>query len=145
RQFNKSLYEVLMFTFANADKNQVFSNLDSIREAWINLMTNDKEFIDSIEISTNTVKATRTRFDKWRMELESIIESGTKEPRCFSTHLKEELYESDPTCAICKQHISGIDDAALDHVKQYWKGGKTIPENARLTHRYCNWARSRKE
>ena len=27
----------------------------------------------------------------------------------------------------------------------YWTGGKTIPENARLAHRYCNWARSRKD
>lgn len=145
RQFNKSLYEVLMYTFSKTDKNQVFNHLDSIREAWINLMTNDKEFIDSIEISTNTIKATRTRFDKWRMELESIIEYGSKEPRCFSSKLKEELYNTDPTCAICKQKISSIDDSAVDHIEQYWKGGKTIPENARLVHRYCNWSRSRKE
>lgn len=26
-----------------------------------------------------------------------------------------------------------IDDAAVDHVDQYWLGGKTRPENARLT------------
>jgi uncharacterized protein with ParB-like and HNH nuclease domain len=32
-----------------------------------------------------------------------------------------------------------------DHIKQYWTGGQTIPENARLTHRYCNTARPRKE
>ena len=134
-----------MYTFAKADKNQVYNNLDSIRESWINLMTNDQEFIDSIELSTNTIKATRTRFDKWRMELESIIEMGTKENRCFSLNLKQELYETNPTCAICKQHITSIDDAAVDHIKQYWKGGRTIPENARLTHRYCNWAQSRKE
>ena len=145
RQFNKSLYEVLMYTFSNADKNQVYNNLDSIRESWINLMTTDKEFIDSIEIATNTIKATRTCFDKWRMELESIIELGTKEPRCFSLNLKEKLYELDPSCAICKQRINGIDDAAVDHIEQYWKGGKTIPENARLTHRYCNWSRPRTE
>jgi 5-methylcytosine-specific restriction endonuclease McrA len=29
-------------------------------------------------------------------------------------------------------------DADIDHIKHYWRGGKTIPENARLTHRYCN-------
>jgi len=34
---------------------------------------------------------------------------------------------------------------AVDHIEMYWKGGKTIPENARLTHRYCNWARSKKD
>jgi HNH endonuclease len=43
------------------------------------------------------------------------------------------------------QSIAEIDDSAVDHIKQYWKGGQTIPENARLTHRYCNWARARSE
>ncbi|MDP2858918.1 MAG: hypothetical protein Q8P50_13205 [Bacillota bacterium] len=28
-------------------------------------------------------------------------------------------------------------------MEQYWVGGRTIPENARLTHRYCNGARPR--
>jgi len=36
-----------------------------------------------------------------------------------------------------------IDDAAIDHIQQYGQGGQTIPENARLTHRYCNLARPR--
>ena len=35
--------------------------------------------------------------------------------------------------------------AAVDHIEQYWRGGKTIPENARLTHRYCNMARPRND
>jgi hypothetical protein len=59
--------------------------------------------------------------------------------------LKETLFQNNNTCAICSQKIQGIDDSAIDHIKQYWTGGKTIPENARLTHRYCNWARSRKD
>jgi hypothetical protein len=70
---------------------------------------------------------------------------GQQKPRCFTLKLKEELYNGDPTCAICGQKIQNIDDAAVDHIEQYWVGGKTIPENARLAHRYCNWARSRKE
>lgn len=145
RQFNKSLYEVLMFTFANADKNKVYKNLDLIREAWIDLMTNDQEFIDSIEISTNTIKAVKTRFDKWRTILDNIIDIGSKEERCFSYELKEELFKANSKCEICKQRIIDIDDAALDHIEQFWQGGETKPENARLTHRYCNWSRSRKE
>lgn len=44
---------------------------------------------------------------------------------------------------ICGQKIHNIDDAAVDHIEQYWRGGQTIPDNARLTHRYCNVARSR--
>ncbi|CAG0952182.1 hypothetical protein METP3_00278 [Methanosarcinales archaeon] len=144
KKFNASLYDILMYSFAREDKNKVYQNLDSIREALIYLMTNDQEFIDSIELSTSTIQAVQKRFDKWRLTLQDIIGIAQKEPRCFSMKLKEELYKNYSTCAICNQKINNIDDTNIDHIEQYWKGGKTIPENARLTHRYCNLARSRK-
>ncbi len=145
KKFNASLYDVLMFSFAREDKNKVYQNLDAIREALINLMTNDQEFIDAIELSTSSIQAVTKRFDKWRTTLQEVIGIGQKEPRCFSLTLKEQLLETDASCSICGQKIQNIDDAAIDHIKQYWTGGRTIPENARLTHRYCNWARPRKD
>lgn len=145
KKFNASLYDVLMFSFAKQDKNTVYQNLDSIREGFIDLMTSDGEFITSIEKSTSSVQAVTTRFDKFRLMLQAIIGIGRKEPRCFSYTLKQRLYEQDQTCMICGQEIQGIDDSAVDHIEQYWTGGKTIPENARLAHRYCNWARPRKD
>ncbi|MCK4395469.1 DUF262 domain-containing protein [candidate division WOR-3 bacterium] len=145
KKFNASLYDVLMYSFAKEDKNKVYQNLDSVREAFIILMTDNQEFIDSIELSTSSVQAVIKRFDKWRLELQDIIGIREKEPRCFSLNLKEELYQNDPTCTLCGQKIHNIDDASIDHIEQYWKGGRTIPENARLTHRYCNWARSRND
>ncbi|MCQ4574442.1 MAG: DUF262 domain-containing protein [Candidatus Brocadiales bacterium] len=144
KKFNASLYDILMYSFVREDKNKVYQNLDSTREALIHLMTNDRELIDSIELSTSSVQAVTKRFDKWRLVLQDIIGIAQKEPRCFSSKLKKELYDSDPTCTICCQKILKADDAAIDHIEQYWTGGKTIPENARLTHRYCNWARPRK-
>jgi len=145
KKFNASLFDILMYTFANSDKNTIYQNLDSIREGFINLMTTNQEFIDSIELSTSSVTAVTIRFDKWRLFLQEIIGLGRKEIRCFSNKLKEELYKTDSTCSICGNKIQNIDDSAVDHIEQYWTGGKTIPENARLTHRYCNWARPRKE
>jgi len=145
KKFNTSLYDILMYSFAREDKNKVFQNLDSIKEALITLMTDDQEFVDSIELSTSSVQAVTTRFDKWRETLKGILGVNQKEPRCFSYQLKKEMMAVDPSCSLCNQRISSIDDAALDHVKQYWMGGKTVPENARLTHRYCNCARPRKE
>jgi len=141
KKFNASLYDILMSQFAAANKNSVMANLDSIREALIVLMTEDQDFIDSIELSTSSIKAVRTRFDKWRMALEATLATTVKQPRCFSLALKQELCDANPTCGICGQHIAELDDAAVDHVEMYWLGGQTIPENARLTHRYCNWAR----
>jgi hypothetical protein len=145
KKFNASLYDILMYSFARQDKNKVYQNLDSIREALIDLMTNDQEFIDSIELSTSSIQAVQKRFDKWRLTLQEIIGIAQKEPRCFTMKLKEELYTNDSTCAICNQKINNIDDTNIDHIEQYWKGGKTIPENARLTHRYCNlsWSRNK--
>lgn len=145
KKFNVSLYDILMYSFAKEDKNKVYQNLDAIREALIHLMTEDQDFIDSIELSTSSVQAVTIRFDKWRNTLQSVLGIAQKEPRCFSHQLKEELMKQNPTCAICQQRISNIDDAAIDHIKQYWTGGKTIPENARLTHRYCNCARPRND
>ena len=134
-----------MCTLAREEKNVIYQNLDSIREALIYLMTEDQDFIDSIELSTSSVQAVTKRFDLWRSELQNIIGIGKKEPRCFSMQQKEVLFKNDNTCAICNQKIREVDDSAIDHIKQYWTGGQTIPENARLTHRYCNWARSKKE
>jgi hypothetical protein len=143
RRFNASLYDILMYSLARESRNTVYRHLDSIREALIDLMSTDQDFIDSIELSTSSVQAVTKRFDKWRARLQDILGVAQSETRCFSHSLKQEMYDSDPTCQICHQAIRGIDDAAVDHVEQYWLGGKTIPENARLAHRYCNMARPR--
>jgi hypothetical protein len=143
KKFNASLYDIMMFSFAKSDKNIVYQNLDSIRESLICLMTENTNFIDSIELSTSSVQAVTQRFDIWRQTLQDIIGIGRKEPRCFSRQIKESLFADNGTCAICDQRIMNIDDAAVDHIKQYWTGGRTIPENARLAHRFCNWSRSR--
>jgi len=145
KKFNASLYDILVYSFAKEEKNRVFQNLDAVQEALIYLMTSDQEFIDSIELSTSSVQAVTKRFDKWRLTLQEVIGIQHKEPRCFSHALKREMFATDPTCKICSQKIQLVDDAALDHIEQYWRGGKTVPDNARLTHRYCNWARSRKD
>jgi len=142
RQFNKGLYDILMYTFAKTPKNRVYNHLDAIRESLLDLMTHDDSFINAIDKSTGSSEMVLTRFKIWEEHFEHLIGS-TKEPRCFSSKLKEEIYRADPSCMICEQRIQTIDDAALDHIHQYWMGGKTIPENARLTHRYCNWSRSK--
>jgi hypothetical protein len=144
-RFNASLFDILMDSFARVDKNSVYGNLDAIREAFIALMTTDLEFIDAIEIGTSEERKVVRRFDKWRNVLNDILGEQKKQARCFSYSLKEQLFNENPTCALCDNQISQIDDAAVDHIEQYWLGGKTITENARLTHRFCNASRPRKE
>ncbi len=143
KRFNVSLHDILMDSFSRVEKNLVYQNLDRIREAFIDLMTTDDSFIDAIEIGTSEERKVKRRFNQWNMRLNEILESKRNEPRCFSFKLKEELFDNDNTCEICNNTIQQIDDASVDHIEQYWNGGKTIPENARLTHRYCNWSRSK--
>lgn len=143
KKINSSLYDVLMFGFTAYEKPQIYPKLDEIREALIDLMANNDAFISAIELSTSSKQAVELRFDLWRTTLKKIVGATSSEPRCFSFALKTDLYERDPACSICKQMISSIDDSAVDHIDQYWQGGKTIAENARLTHRFCNWSRSK--
>ena len=146
KKFNYSLYDILMYSFSHVDRNKVQQNLDIIREALIYLMTNDIEFINAIEISTSSIQAVTKRFDKWRLMLQNIIGISEKEPRFFTHQQKEDLFNSgDQTCSLCNQRIHDIDDAHVDHIEQYWTGGKTELKNARLAHRYCNMVRPRKD
>lgn len=145
KKFNASLYDVMMGVFCDCDKNQVYKALDSLREAWIELMASNDEFIDAILLSTSSQAKVCKRFDLARGAVEDVLKNYRVQPRCFTLELKRELYDTNPTCQICKQKIQLLDDTAVDHVEQYWRGGQTIPENARLTHRYCNVARSRKD
>jgi len=124
------------------DENQIVPNSDTIREELLWMMTHEEDFVNAISGSgTDSKEKTLTRFDKWLSALKEIVGTPKTEPRTFSLQYKKQLWEFNPTCAICGQKIHIIDDAEVDHVEQYWRGGKTIPSNARLTHRYCNRSR----
>jgi|GEM_PF-375882 len=138
---NSSLYDVLMYSFADVDKNKIYSKLDLIRETFLELMIYDNKFIDAIELSTSSAEKVRTRFDKWRIVLQDILDYSNNESRLFSYKFKQQLFDNDSTCSICGQKIHILDDANVDHIIPYFQGGKTIPENGRLTHRFCNLAR----
>jgi len=145
KRLNVALYDILMDSMARYDTSVIMRHLDAIREAYLELMSTNQEFIDSIMIQTSDTTIVHRRFKIWSNVLESIIQDDKADTRCFSKAFKQKLYDQNPTCAICGQHITSVDDSAVDHIEQYWMGGKTIPENARLTHRYCNWSRARKE
>jgi hypothetical protein len=125
-----------MYGFSLYEKHQIIQKADSIREALMTILLDDLKFIPPSGGILDKSKV-KYRFIKWVSELQEIIGSPTY-PRTFSYQLKKELFEKEPTCFICKQEIRSIDDSEVDHHIPYWKGGATIPENARLTHRFCN-------
>ncbi len=145
KKLNTSLYDVVMGVFCDVEKHRVYACLDRLQEAIVDLMVSSDEFVDSISLGTSSVERVRKRFDLMRSRVEPILNEHPAEERCFSAKIKGELFEADPTCAICHNMIKTIDDSAVDHIEQYWRGGKTIPENARLVHRFCNWARPKSD
>jgi hypothetical protein len=138
---NKALYDIVMFGFTLYDKRQIIPYSDAIREELLWLMTHDDDFIRSITLSTDKREHVNIHFKKWLDSLQNIVGFPRTEPRTFSLNYKEQLYKNDKTCRICGNIIQTLDDAEIDHIDFYWRGGKTIPSNARLVHRYCNRAR----
>ena len=137
-RLNSVVFEVLMTSFAAYDKPQIVSHQDAIREEFIHLLSTDQFMVDSLSLGTNSRQKMRYRHDMWGAALRSLLDTTEREPRCFQLAFKRDLWQRNPTCGICGQTIHSLDDAAVDHVLHYWRGGRTIPANARLTHRFCN-------
>jgi hypothetical protein len=137
-RLNTVVFELLMTSFAAYEKPVVVANADAIREEFIHMLSTDQMLVDSLTLGTNSRQKMRYRHDTWRLALRSLLDSTEQEPRCFQLEFKRELWDRTPTCAICGQTIHSLDDAAVDHKEHYWRGGRTIPANARLAHRYCN-------
>jgi len=70
--------------------------------------------------------------------LERVIDDETYNQRNFSYLVKEELFHEKPYCAISGQRILVIEDAEVDHIIPYAKGGQTQKQNAQLVLRYFN-------
>ena len=113
-------------------------DLVPIREEFLDLLASDGTVIDYITRYTDSPDGVRYRAETWKRRVDDLINAPASETRAFSSALKQKFYDDDPSCAICRQHVHSLDDAEIDHVVHYWRGGRTIPENARLTHRYCN-------
>lgn len=144
-KINQGLYLILMYWFTMYEKNQVMPYLDILREELLNLQTHNDEFINSITGSgTNNAASVLKKFDIWGNTIKNILGTPRNEPRTFSYELKQKLFEQNPTCSICGNKIHNIDDSEVDHIDCFSKGGFTIPENARLTHRHCNRSRGTK-
>lgn len=140
-KINIALWDTILYGLAFYEKRQIVPVADAIREEFLDLMANDPTFVDYIGRSTDKPDRLQYRARVWLDRLAAVVSIPANETRAFSSKLKENLYAGDPSCTICYQHIHSPDDAEVDHVEHYWRGGATIPENARLTHRHCNRVR----
>lgn len=76
--------------------------------------------------------------------MDDILIGSEQGPRFFPRAIKDALWSEGQTCAHCNQEIRDFDDAHVDHIEPFSKGGKTEKSNGQLMHRYCNRAKGDK-
>ncbi len=137
---NAAIFQVISTSFANYDLGQITRAADAIYEEYLDLINTDEQWVDRVRRATGESTRLHSTFNTWQKRLEGVLAEHTPNDsqRTFSRQLKKELFDANPTCNLCGQKISLIDDAVLDHDVRYWIGGKTVPDNAQLTHRLCN-------
>ena len=139
-RLNRALMDVELWGFNRYTKGIFVKNADALREAAIELMS-DPEFSDLITHTISEFRRLERRFDMWKAMLDGVLSGQDQGPRTFTYATKLAVFEANPTCTICNQQIQMIDDAHLDHVLPYSKGGKADADNMALVHRYCNQAK----
>lgn len=137
-RINMALYDIQMFGLTRYSKDALIRHADEIQDAMYDLMTNNIDFINAIEIKTSNIDMVNKRFKMWLDILENIMKNDTRNPRIFPYEIKNQLYSQDNTCKICGQRILSIDDAQVDHIIPFSRGGLTDINNAQIAHRYCN-------
>jgi hypothetical protein len=135
------LWDSLLFVLSGYKKRQIVPIADAVREELLHLMTTDEHFIASLTSATDKPEHMIYRTRAVDDAIREIVTVPAREGRSFRAEDKRRMYDANPTCQLCHQKIHDIDDAELDHVEHYWRGGATISENAQLTHRYCNRVR----
>ncbi|HEV7382047.1 MAG TPA: DUF262 domain-containing protein [Dyadobacter sp.] len=143
-QINMALFDLQMVGFVNYSKNEVLANADLIREGLLSLMISDDTFQQLIGYKTSDTDNVRKRFRIYMEMLEKAIGDKLYQRRVFPYHVKEELFLERAYCSISGQRILSIEDAEVDHVVPYAKGGQTVKENAQLVLRYFNRAKGDK-
>ena len=143
-QINMAMFDLQMNGFVHYSKNEVLRNADNIRDAVLDMMTNNQDFQMLIGYKTSNGENVRRRFRMYFDMLDGIITDTGYSQRNFSLQLKEKLFKENPVCAISGQQILAIEDAEVDHIIPYSKGGPTTPENAQLVLRYFNRAKKDK-
>jgi hypothetical protein len=138
KKLNIALWDTILYGLSYFEKQQIIPIADAVREEFLDLISEDEQFEKFITSSTDQPDRLQYRADAWLKRLRGLVGYRGTEQRTFSLALKRKLFEDNPACAICAQKLHDVDDTEVDHVIHYWRGGKTVPDNARLTHRFCN-------
>ncbi|MBU2793117.1 DUF262 domain-containing protein [Acidithiobacillus thiooxidans] len=139
---NKGLAYMMLTMLAYEERGYVTTNADSIRERMA-VVKQDKIFLSALKVNTSDPAGIKYVSEKLKWVIlgndsNDISRRAAGEARFFHLGLREKLFNESNTCKICGQKIVSIDDAEVDHIFPYSKGGLTTYDNAQLVHRFCN-------
>ena len=136
---NEGIMDIQLYGFTEYEKRQISGKEQIIRDAFIDLVSSNKKFIETIEKGTYGTPQVKLRIEKWFKILREIIGYPEKDKRIYTYEDKTFLFDkAKGVCQICRNRIHSIDDAHVDHIERFSEGGETTIKNGQITHRYCN-------
>lgn len=137
-KFSISALDIQASALIGHNPAKVQAAAEQIREAYTFYLLTNAQVREAISRQPAQTSATRIRWLGFKAEVEKLLSGVQVEPRFFSYDFRRQLFDTNPTCQLCKNEIHSFDDSAVDHIMPYSKGGKTAPNNAQLAHRACN-------
>lgn len=137
-KFSVSALDIQASALMGQPPAKVQAAAEQIREAYLFYILSNPQVRLAISRQPAAATATKTRCFGFKAIVQDILTNTILEPRFFSYSFRRQLFDADPTCKLCNNQIHDFNDAAVDHIHPYSKGGKTQPVNAQLAHRSCN-------
>lgn len=141
KKFSGSVYDSIIIAFSMFDSHNLMKNADEIRTTITDIKANNQTYSDYTYAATGSKDRVIGRIMIIYNAIKDIMEKHgdtTPEVRCFSDDDKQKLWHEHYICSYCGQEILAYDDAEVDHIFAYSRGGDTVLENAQLLHRHCN-------
>ena len=144
-KFSGSIYDSITIACSMFSPHDLMAHADEIRNQVNEIKKNNLTYQDYTYAATGSKNRVIGRIMMIYQLIENIIGNTNSSQRLYSKSTKEELWYEGYVCPYCNQQILSIDDAEVDHIIPYSKGGNTVIENAQLLHRNCNREKNNSE
>ena len=133
-------YDSIIIACSYFDNHDLMAHSDEIRKQILEVRMNNLEYQDYTYAATGSKNRVIGRITMIYNIIRNIIGKAAdgETKRIFSADEKETLWHEGYICSYCGQTILSIDDAEVDHIDVYCKGGDTVLSNAQLLHKHCN-------
>lgn len=142
-RINMSLWDCILFAFAEADKATMIENRTFIHDAFVDLMQTSERFT----AKKLNKKDTQERIFELQQIL-ALLEKPVKDRPLYGDERREiikQWRDGNKPCAICKQPLSNFDELChVDHTLARACGGATSEFNLGVTHKICNLKKGKK-